>query len=871
MDSFFFPVLLFILFGAGGWLLGVIGFFRAGRALAELREVRRALDQLSPRSSLTEETVAPSTPAEPAPVSAPIESEPTAAPSEPVEGPSPPFQAEAPPVLPPDAAPARDLEALITTRWGVWLGAAALLFAGIFLIRYAVEQELLGPAARCGLAALLGLALIGAAEWLQRHEARPVAGPFGADQAPGALAAGGTAILFGAAYGAGPFYGLLPPLPAFGAMAAASLVGLGAALRYGQLTAAVGLVGAFATPALVTTEAPSLPGLFAYLFVVSAVALLVVRHTAWVWLGWATALADAIWICIVAGMGVPDPWAAAVFMPAAAALNLVLLPAAALDHPIGQRLAWIPFATLAAAGLVLEASVSGDMPRVGLFLLSPVAVWKGTTEPRLDRLPWLAALVGLLTLLLWALPDWGPTGEVLSIEGVVQAVLPGAWAPQVIRPLIGAAVLFAGFHTAAGLWQERRVPEPLPWASLVAAVPVLTLTVAYAQIARFQPDAAWALAALALAAALTGTTVAAARQQAPQRAGIHAAGATAALALGCAMLLHDYWLTLAIALFLPPLAWIEAKADLPALRRVALAVAALVLVRLLLNWYVPLYVFGTVGLANGLVPAYAVPAAAFAFAARLFRRRADDLLVAVLEAGAIALLACFVTLEIRHWFGRGQLAGAFGFEEAALQLTMIAIQAIAYHDLGRRTGRPVLAWAGSILGGLALVFAVFILILNPAVTGAPAGAFSLLVAYLVPAALALVGRRYLADAEFRRALAAYALVAGFAWISLQIRQVFHPGSMSLFRAPIEDAELWAWSGAWLLYGIGLMFQGIRTDERALRLAALGVVGLVCAKVFLIDMSGLTGLWRVLSFLGLGLALIGLGAVQRRFVLPAKQG
>jgi uncharacterized membrane protein len=36
------------------------------------------------------------------------------------------------------------------------------------------------------------------------------------------------------------------------------------------------------------------------------------------------------------------------------------------------------------------------------------------------------------------------------------------------------------------------------------------------------------------------------------------------------------------------------------------------------------------------------------------------------------------------------------------------------------------------------------------------------------------------------------------------------------------------------------------------------------------MSDLTGLWRVLSFLGLGLALIGLGVVHRRFVLPAKQ-
>ncbi len=48
-----------------------------------------------------------------------------------------------------------------------------------------------------------------------------------------------------------------------------------------------------------------------------------------------------------------------------------------------------------------------------------------------------------------------------------------------------------------------------------------------------------------------------------------------------------------------------------------------------------------------------------------------------------------------------------------------------------------------------------------------------------------------------------------------------------------------------------------------------MVGLVCLKVFLVDMADLTGLWRVLSFLGLGLALIGLGVVHRRFVLPAK--
>src|SRR5438067_346820 len=52
--------------------------------------------------------------------------------------------------------------------------------------------------------------------------------------------------------------------------------------------------------------------------------------------------------------------------------------------------------------------------------------------------------------------------------------------------------------------------------------------------------------------------------------------------------------------------------------------------------------------------------------------------------------------------------------------------------------------------------------------------------------------------------------------------------------------------------------------RPLRLAGLGLTAVVVAKVFLVDMSGLDGLWRVLSFLGLGLGLMALGALYRRF-------
>jgi uncharacterized membrane protein len=828
-----------------GWALGIIGFFSARSAHRELARLRARLSQ------------------------APILEPPVAAPVEVAPEFVPLAQVETPPPQP--AAPQRDIEALITMNWGVWLGSAALLFAGIFLVRYAVEQELLGPAARCGLAGLLGFVLLGAAEWLHLHEGPPLVGPFRIDQAPSGLAAGGTAILFGAAYGAGPYLDLLPPLLAFVAMAGASLIALAAALRYGPLTAATGIVGAFATPALVATEAPSLPGLFAYLLLVSAAALWVVRRTAWTWLGWATTIAGAIWVCFAAVTDAPDAWAAAAFVPAAAALHLLLLPGAALDHPVGRRLAWVPFAVLGAAGLVLELFAPDVVPRAALFLLSPIAVWKGVTEPRLDRLPWVGALFGLLTLLVWPLPAWTSTAEVIRIEGIVQAILPGAWAPQAILPLIGAAAVLAGFHAAAGLWLERRAPGRLPWAALVAAVPVLTLAVAYTRIRHFQTDIAWAAAALALTAAVTVAAAAAMREGDRQRAGTHAAGAVASLVLGCAMLLQDYWLTLAVALFLPALAWIEAHAELPALRRVGLVVAALVIVRLVLNWYALDYAFGTMPLANGLVAGYAAPAAAFAFASMLFRRRCDDLLVATLEAGAVTFLALFVALEIRHWTGDGDLTDPASFTEVALHLLTIAIQATGYLYLAQRTERLVLVWAWRVLGGIALALGILVVVLNPLVTGASAGVAALFAAYLAPCCLAALARGKVADKEVRMGLGLYVVVAGLAWITVQIRQYFHPGGMALSAAPVEAAELWGWSGGWLAFGIGLMVQGIRSGQRLLRLAALGVIGLVCVKVFAIDMSGLSGLWRVLSFLGLGLALIGLGVVYRRFVLPSQQG
>ncbi len=853
-------MLMVIVLGGGvGWLMGVAAFFQASLLRAEVRALREAVARSASAG------MAPQAAAAPADVLfAPMDDAGAARRAAP---PAPPGAEGA-------GTPARphfaDLEALITMRWGVWLGAAALLFAGVFLVRYAAEQGLLGPASRCVLAALLGMALLAAAELLQRRAFLLPAGPFRVDQAPPGLAAGGVAILLGAAYGAGPYYGFLPPMLGFAAMAAAAGAGMAASLRFGQLTAAIGVAGAFITPALVATASPSLPGLFAYLFAVAAASLYIVRRTAWLWLGWANIAACAVWVCIAAGSPATQYWAAGAFVPASVILVLTLIPAVALDTRGGKRLVWCSFAILAASGLLLESIQGGNFVRAAVLLLSPIAVWKGRAEPRLDRLPWLGALAGLLVMLFWALPAWTPSPAFTGLSGFIEAMLPGTWQPQVIRPLLITAAVFAAFNLGAGLALERKAPSPLNWSALAAATPVLVLAVVYAQIERFQTDGGWAMAAAGLAALLAAAAGRARRAgpdiAARQCAGIYAAGAIAALALGCAMLLHQQWLTLAIAMFLPALPWIEARADLPALRFSALAVGAVIAVRLLLNGNVLFYDYGVTPILNGLIAAYAAPALAFGVAAVQFRRRRDDFLVAFLEAGAVALGTCFVALEIRHALCHGDIEAPARFAEFALQLISVSAEATALLYLTRRKHRPVLRAAAAILGAAALALGSALILYNPAFTGASTGVTSLALAYLVPPAFALAARRQFAHMRLRIGLMVYAAVSWFAWITLQVRESFHPGAIDLSVSPVGDAELWAWSGAWLLYSSALMIYGIRQADRVLRTIALVGIGLVCAKVFLIDMAQLAGLWRVFSFLGLGLALIGLGALHRRLVV-----
>jgi uncharacterized membrane protein len=54
-------------------------------------------------------------------------------------------------------------------------------------------------------------------------------------------------------------------------------------------------------------------------------------------------------------------------------------------------------------------------------------------------------------------------------------------------------------------------------------------------------------------------------------------------------------------------------------------------------------------------------------------------------------------------------------------------------------------------------------------------------------------------------------------------------------------------------------------SREARLASAALVVLSVIKVFLYDLTGITGLWRALSVIGLGAVLVGIGIVYQKLI------
>lgn len=808
-----------------------------------------------------------------------------------------PPQAPAPDI-PPQATPAsgrpQSLEERLGTRWAVWVGGLALALGGLLLVRYSIEQGMFGPGARVGLGALFSLMLVGLGEYLRRSERKlPIDVPAAA-HVPSILTAAGTASAFGTVYAAHALYGFLGPGSAFVLLGIIGVATMLAAALHGPALAGLGLAGALVVPMLISSPDPNPSALVLYLGAVAAAAYALARLRRWLWLAAAVVAGCVLW-----GFALANPpsvaaealhmWTSSLF--AHTILQLALCAAFMAMEPhlgtadVDARPDWIATAALAAV-TALALVALGKAPfdaQWGSFTLIAMAVLASTawrSPPAAAAAP-LAGLVALGALATWPGLKEPPPASLLAPYAADVLRLP----ESVSGFLMFAAVVSLAIAAVSGLrlLRGRTLCTPLAgFYALAATAPVLlALVLAYLRVTQFDRSIPFALVALAE----VGLFYAAARRfddlavdlRTPATrlaTGAFLAAAAGAFCLALVMVLERGYLTVAFALTAFTTAMIATRMRLPLLRLVVVALGVLVLGRLGWDPRIMGDGVGSMPILNWLLLGYGVPAVAFLAAARTLRQDRDDLASRLCDALGLVFAGLLGLFQIRHMLHGGDiLAPTSGHVEQGLAgfLALAFAFVLTRLDLGRRN---IVFRAASYVSAAIAVEIVLVglgLLDNPlfsdeSVKG-PAVLSSLLLAYLLPGLAAVIlarAARGVRPGWYVTGAAMIAIGLMFGYVTLEVRHIFQGDRIGFLR-DTGSAELWAYSAGWLLLGLAFLAYGVVRGSREARLASAALVILSVLKVFLFDLSGVTGLWRALSFICLGAVLIGIGLVYQRLI------
>jgi len=789
-----------------------------------------------------------------------------------------------PPLPPPSPAPPADpgFEERLGTRWVVWIGGLTLALGGFFLVRYSIEAGLVGPGVRIMLGGLFAMVLLAAGEWTRRREsisdlvALPIA------NIPAILTAAGTAVAFATVYAAYALYDFLVPASAFILLGLVALGTLAAALLHGPALAGLGVVGAFVTPLLVSSDQPDYWALYIYLAIVTAASFGLARIRLWRWLAVTTIAFALFWTlpCLDCGSPMVAPHlfhVVAGFVLAAVLVVCGFVFGPAIDD---VRIEPVSSGSLAAylfgATAIVVASAHADAALIAFAILVTGTLAIAWRAPSATGAVGAAAAFVFIVFAEWAVR--GNPDMLVLPGGPLPGIGPNATDQSVTLHLAAAAIFAAGFGIAGFFAQGRSVSAIIPvvWSAVATFVPLALLIALYARIAHLDRSIPFAILAVILAAAFGGATETLGRRE--SRPGLmisialFATGTLAALALALTFTLERGWLTIALALMSMGTAWISMQRPIPFLRSLAAILAGIVVLRIGYEPRIAGDDVGTTPILNWLLWGYGIPAASFWIASHFLRRRGDDAPLRAVESAAILFTVLLVFTEIRHAVYGGDLYRATPtLAEFALEVCAALAMAIGLERLRVRTNSIVHNIGALMLTIVAGLIAVFGLLLleNPLLTTVELdGGFInlLLLAYALPAVLmlllsyAVAGRRRV---PYANTIAAGALVFALAYVTLEIRRLYRGPIINV--GAIGGAEQYTYSIAWLAFGVALLGIGIVVNSQRARLASAAVIALTILKAFLIDMSTLTGVYRALSFICLGLVLVAIGWLYQRIL------
>lgn len=182
--------------------------------------------------------------------------------------------------------PQADLEQKIGQYWLNRVGIVAVLTGISYFLKYAFENNWIGPSGRVGIGLLAGIALI---LWSERFRAK------GHAAFSYSLKALGLGALYLSLWAAFQVYQLIPAGAAFAAMAAVTSAAIVLAwTQNAMVLAAFALAGGYATPLLLSTGQNHEAELFAYVALLDIAVLVLVMLKPWLRLTWGSFLGTEI-------------------------------------------------------------------------------------------------------------------------------------------------------------------------------------------------------------------------------------------------------------------------------------------------------------------------------------------------------------------------------------------------------------------------------------------------------------------------------------------------------------------------------------------------------------------------------------------------
>jgi uncharacterized membrane protein len=736
-----------------------------------------------------------------------------------------------------------------------WVGGLAVLLGVVFLFTMAASRGWIGEGARVAIAAFASTGLIVAGVWLHERKGRT-------DAALAALSTG-IAAMFVTITVAAQVYELVPDLVALVMAVATGAVATALAVRWeSQGIGALGILGALVGPVLAGAE----PGgaSVAILFVALASAAGVLLWQRWGWLA-LTAFAVSVpqWgVYLFDGAG-----------PAGAILTLTgfggLGIALAVGYEIRARADSIrpSSAFLLALNALVVAGVGWlalevmDEPGLGKAWLVAVAaghIAVGLAAPRLARVSHDLALLSLVLGVLLGNVAFG-----LIADGVV---LTAGWAASAVgfaalaRRHYGRASeaeLAGGASARLAHWRTHDavlIDAGLGGHIALALFHTLAVDAPVSEISTGAPlSTAGAVAIVVLAAAC----LVAGRMAGPDRFAWRAA-------LDCLGLAALAYLT-GLVLGGPTLAfaWIaEAGALLVLAHRMRDRVA---------GWAS----LGFLALAAVHVLAVVVPPESL-------RMGVVDPVPSLAALGALAVAMIAAGRLLPAWLLEGEEA------ETRLTLDSVGISAFFYLTVLLLDGPALtaaIAAEGVVLAALSCRFrdkptgAIGLVLLATAaghglVQSAPPVSLVTGLADPLDAVIALgaVAAAVIAAAgaleglhpKARPALLGAAGVTLLYLASGLVVTPFESGEAvdSTLLSAHQQGQM-VLSVFWALAGVVVIVAGLQRDLHALRLAGLALLGMTVVKVFLFDLATLSSMYRVVSFIGLGLLLLAGAFVWQR--------